>query len=199
MDSAPSRWLECAPDRDRLVPDRTGTDSGPLSAATGRRFGSPSLTHSRQIASVRRRSRSQGKNLEQPVPKQFGHLASRDSGSEGPAQQVVVDGRRAVRIGVEPGTATGSDPDDQPAVFIRPADSDQTIGGRTTTTANAGTYRPRYGPAFEVGSAVPSASPTAASDHCSTERAGPPSAGCQTCSPVSSLRTHSPSAQSIFA
>ena len=199
MDSAPSRWLECAPDRDRLVPDRTGTDSGPLSDATGRRFGSPSLTHSRQIASVRRRSLRQGKNLGQTVLKQLGHLADRDSGSEGPAQQAVVDGRRAVRIGVEPGAATASDPDGQPAVVIRPADSNQTIDRRTPTTANAGTYRCRYGPASEVGSAVPSASPTAASGHCSTERAGPPSAGCQTCSPVSSLRPHSPSAQSIFA
>ena len=75
--------------------------------------------------------------------KQFGHLAGKDSGAEGPAQRAVVGGRRAVRIGVEPGAATGSDPDGQPAVVIRPADSDQTIGGRTTTTANAGTYRCR--------------------------------------------------------
>jgi len=132
--------------------------------------------------------------------KQLGHLAGRDSGSESTAQQTLVGGRRAVRTGVEPGATTGSDPDSQPIIVVRPADSDQRIGGRTTTTANAGTYWCRYGTASGGGSVVPSTSPTtAASVHCSTERAGPPSAGCQTCSPVSSLRTHSPSAQSIFA
>ena len=52
-------------------------------------------------------------------------------------------------------------------------------------------------PGALVATSVP-ADPAAAPVHSSRETVGPPSAGLQTCSPVSESRTHSPSAQSTF-
>jgi hypothetical protein len=49
-----------------------------------------------------------------------------------------------------------------------------------------------------VGPALLHAKVTRPFSHSSADTAGPPSAGCHTCSPVSGLTTHSPSAQSCW-